>query len=202
LIASAEQVLKGLAAGQPHLLAAIPRVIATFSEQTSFNIVSYRLSSPHRSLAMGIQPRLFKSVFGAFEPLQIPEEQFSEFQQKVFDWVANQKEWDIKRDGEKNIENIAEKADWIVYVLTSRTLGSPLEYAARDSFLTSENESGLMAQLLSPVGEEAGLDAATARQWMEAVLATWRDLAEAELPDKLRTELKALKRTVEKGFLL
>lgn len=184
------------------LLAVIPAIVETLIGYKEFTNTVFELSARTGvMLDVGIQYGL-PTLGAVTEALQIPEDQMNDFRQKVYDWVDEQKDWDISRDGEKTIENIAEKAEWIVDVLTTPTLASPMEQAARDSFLQSVNPDGLLAAIsgVVPVGapqpDMGALDRETARAWLGLVLDAWKKLVILELPIKLREELARLNHNV------
>lgn len=87
---------------------------------------------------------------------------------QVLDWVEQEKRWDVLRDGEKTMEHMAAKAEWIGWLLLTPHL-TPNEQEARDR---------LMPHILAWIEQRSrtasgALPAETAEAWLMAVLLAW-----------------------------
>jgi hypothetical protein len=165
-----------------------------------------RLRSPFTGASYGgmtAQTQLPGVGTGKYDALELaPDGQpgdFQEFLGDVVDWVENEKEWKIERDGEKNFETVLAKADWIAYTLISPNLSnvrnSPdamSEQEARDSLLPV-----LVDFIKQKHGDEAAkqpgapLPAPVIDTWLRAVLAAWRRMVCHLFAEKFRLALRA-----------
>jgi hypothetical protein len=198
----ARQVLKGLAAGEPDearrrdLLAHVDVVVDSLVATMGPTRWVYQLRLvPAGGLDFGLQYRLPGSEVST-DPLTVSADGYGALQQLVYDWVATEKDWDPQVDGERTLEAVEAKARWITNLVTNRGVMTSEEQAARDAFLRpAERGNGLLEKLTGQTAEASGpVDAVTARGWAQAVLGTWRELVEADLPGALRRELGQLKK--------
>lgn len=124
-----------------------------------------------------------------------------EFEQQVLDWVANEKRWDIERDGEKTLENIYEKAAWITRLI----LAPPGTLSAVPSSYNSMSELEARDSLIEPVMEyilkqTSGTPSApqiapeTAATWLRAVLSAWREMVRVNYPRLVKQSVREMRR--------
>ena len=133
-----------------------------------------------------------------YDALTIPpgDDAFTNFLGQMMEWVETEKNWDVQRDGEKNMDTIIDKADWLAYVMLTKE-GGELVVAegpnagkyVRDVFMPyiitflQEQEP----KKRQPVKQ---LDAATVDEWLRAVLARWGVLLRDRFPTVLRKQLR------------
>lgn len=202
----ARQVLKALAAGEPDeqrravLLAHVETAVASLAGAVTADGSRYTLHMTGAPSGFGLQYNLPGTGAGLVDRWDVPPDLLADFKQKIYEWVSTEKDWDIRRDGEKTIENIADKTEWIADLLTTHRPLEALEQDARDAFSRpAERGNGLFEALTSgSAGADSPLDADTARAWAAAVLEIWRDLAVTLLPRNLKKELKTLKALMRK----
>ncbi|MDE2102856.1 MAG: hypothetical protein KGL39_36770 [Patescibacteria group bacterium] len=117
------------------------------------------------------------------------------FKDLIYSWVENEKRWDIERDGEKNMETVARKADWFY-----REMTAPQSAAITDKESSHQGQPVRDVVLpdiadyiakLKKADALVKLDPATLESWFRAVLAAWRRLARDLFRQKFRAELSA-----------
>ncbi len=138
-----------------------------------------------------------------FAEINVPEEAMIELEQKVVDWVANQKRWDVKRDGEKTAANIYAKAQWIIRLMLAppgALSKSPVQAEPRPGHNTMSEQDAresLLPAVLEYIadqnkehGQQRSLDAKTASIWLLAVLAIWSALVRDSYRNQVVLELR------------
>jgi len=134
---------------------------------------------------------------GTFEALQIPpgNDAWQDFFQQMVEWVDTVKDWDEARDGGvKSFDLVAQKADWLAYIMLSPNLSN----VRHDPDRMSEQEARdhLMPHIIkflqaqAPAKTAGPMDADTIDLWLRAVLAAWREMVCARFPEILRRELR------------
>lgn len=154
------------------------------------------------SMSFGSRP-VWMEQFGipgiGADEIEFSDEDFDELRRRVYDWVQNEKEWkdtpeiqadgSVMYDGPKTPENVAEKAEWILYILTGRGLKEG-EMQARAALLgPAARGRGLAEALASPTSQSPEF-----RAWAQVVSLSWRDLFESRLPSHLRRQIGKLTR--------
>lgn len=144
----------------------------------------------------------FGGTLGEVNVPDVPEV-MAELEQKVVDWVASEKRWDVRRDGEKTAANIYAKAQWIIRLMLAPPgalsqepvqaeprpgKATMSEAAARESLLPAVLE--YIADQNEERGQQSGLDAETAGNWLLAVLATWSALVRSDYRRQVALELR------------
>jgi hypothetical protein len=157
------------------------------------------MSAPNSRLALVAAqlniPGLAPETFAELNVADVDAE--AQLEQAIMDWVADEKRWDPARDGEKNFENIHDKATWILGLLlappgmlstTAVQPGDMSESEARENLLPPILE--FIAQRTKENSAGPNLDPATARLWLNAVLATWSALVRTGYREHVRAHLK------------
>ncbi|MDE2105482.1 MAG: hypothetical protein KGL39_50105 [Patescibacteria group bacterium] len=132
-----------------------------------------------------------KNLDGGIDPLTAKSQQdFSRLLGDIYEFVATEKRWDVKRDGDKTAENIMQKADWLTYEMLAPVSakiagGENAGKTVRDVFLPR------IADFLNAKSRFAGeLDTATANAWLSAILAAWRKLVRDVFPQRFHESLR------------
>jgi hypothetical protein len=210
LESSATQVLRGLASGEPNpemreaLRGYVDRVVATLTGQVISGGTLFTLKAGDDRFGFPVDMRrAMQTAQGMGDSggeLVNAQENLEAAKDMVREWVIAKKDMDRQehQDHEAAVTAVMQILGFMTppqnvgsYSENMRAIAKDMVEKYIQPFASERSESVLLGPL----------DVATAQTWLRAVLETWRDLVEAELPRALKEELKTMRTTLKTTLL-
>lgn len=208
---SATVVLRGLASGEPNpemreaLRGYVDRVVATLVGQVISGGTLFTMKAGDDRFGFPVDIRramaTAQGVPDSGGELVSAQENLEAAKDMVREWVVTKKRLD-----ESEHEDVEDAVTAIMQILG--LMPPPPNVGGVYTDNMQAIAKNMVEKYMQPYAAERSdsvllgpLDVATATTWLKAVLETWRDIVEAELPRALKEELKAMRQTLKTTLL-